>query len=136
MILSWDEVKEMNGEGVTLGAHSMTHPILTKVSPEQAKSEILDSKKNIEEKVNQPVTAFCYPGGKFDRNMISPLEEGGFRCALTGISRIATLESNPYELERIVGGWTFDVFKAFLFGFYPDLQALASRITRVRKNNR
>ena len=132
MILSWDEVREMNHGGIAVGAHSLTHPILTNLPPEQAKREIIDSKKIIEEMVNQPVTAFSYPGGRFSNDTTSLLKEGGFRCALTSVPRMTNPESNPYELGRLVAGWTFYVFKAFLCGLYPDLHALASRMNRTR----
>ena len=132
MILSWDEVREMNNDGIAFGAHSVTHPILTNLPPEQAKREISESKKIIEERVNQPVTAFSYPGGRFSNDTTSLLKDSGFRCALTSVPRMTNPESNPYELGRIVCGWTFDVFKAILFGVYPDLHALASRMNRTR----
>jgi peptidoglycan/xylan/chitin deacetylase (PgdA/CDA1 family) len=133
IILSWDEVREMNHDGITISAHSVTHPMLTKLSPEQVKDEIIESKKIIEERIDRPVTAFAYPGGRFDRDTISLLKESGFSCAVTGVPRLTTPESNPYELGRIIAGWTYSVFKAFLFGLYPDLHAALGRIKRARQ---
>ena len=59
--LSWEEVKEMSECGVEFGAHTVTHPILTRISLDQAKFEILQSKKDIEKRLNQSVTTFSYP---------------------------------------------------------------------------
>jgi peptidoglycan/xylan/chitin deacetylase (PgdA/CDA1 family) len=135
LILSWDEVREMNHGGIAIGAHTVTHPVLTKLLPEQAKREIIESRKIIEEKIGQPVTVFSYPGGKFSDKTASLLKDNGFRCALTSVPSMTTSKSNPYELGRIIGGWTYTVFKALLFGLHTDLHALASRINRTDNNN-
>jgi peptidoglycan/xylan/chitin deacetylase (PgdA/CDA1 family) len=132
MILSWDEVREMDRDGITFGAHSVTHALFSKLLPEELKHEITQSKKDIEENIGQAVTAFSYPGGRFSNNTTNLLKESGFRCALTSVPSMTTSESNPYELGRIVGGWTFDVFKALLFGLYTDFHALTSRMNRAR----
>ncbi len=130
VILSWDEVREMSHNGVGIGAHSVTHPRLTEVPLEQAKDEIMQSKKDIEDRLNQPVIAFSYPLGKISHETARFLKEGGFRCAVTGFPRMVTPKSDPYELGRIVAGWTFDVFKFFVSGLYSDLYATWSQIKR------
>lgn len=61
LILSWNEVKEMDNSGVAFGAHSVNHPTLTNIPLEQAKNEIIQSKKIIEEKLGKEVTSFSYP---------------------------------------------------------------------------
>jgi len=131
LIVSWDEVREMSHDGITIGAHSVTHRTLATVLPKQARYEIIQSKKTIEERIEQAVTAFSYPGGRFSNDTTSLLKDIGFRCALTSVPRMTTSESNPYELGRLVAGWTFYVFKAFLCGLYPDLHTLASRMNRI-----
>ena len=45
LILSWNEVKEMDNSGVAFGAHSVNHPTLTNIPLEQAKNEIIQSKR-------------------------------------------------------------------------------------------
>lgn len=60
--LSWDEVREMRQGGITIGAHTVTHAFLTKLLSEEARREIIESRKIIEENINQPVIAFSYPG--------------------------------------------------------------------------
>jgi peptidoglycan/xylan/chitin deacetylase (PgdA/CDA1 family) len=125
--LTWDEVREMNRNGITFGAHSVTHPLFSKLSPEEARREIVQSKKDIEENIDESVTAFSYPGGRFSDETTRVLKENGFRCALTSVPGMITSGANPYELSRILGGWTYAVFKAMLSGLYPDLNVLSHR---------
>lgn len=120
-ILSWDEILEMNRGGISFGAHTVSHPILTSLPIEEAKFEISCSKKDIEEKLGKPVTAFSFPNGAFNTELIRVLEESGFSYAVTTVSRVLTSRSNPYVLGRIPTGWNLNTFKASLSGLYPDL---------------
>jgi peptidoglycan/xylan/chitin deacetylase (PgdA/CDA1 family) len=133
IVLSWDDVREMNRGGITIGAHSANHSMMSGLSPEEISREITQSKKDIEENIEYDVTAFSYPSGRFHDGVAKCLKDNGFRCALTSIPNMTTSESNPYELGRVVGGWTFGVFKVFLSGLYTDVHALASRMNILEK---
>lgn len=125
LILSWDEVREMNSNSITIGAHSVTHPILTRLSPEQARSEIIQSKRDIEERVGCVVTVFAYPNGlfgDFDAQTVGFVKEAGFHCAVTGVPRMINVEADLYQLGRISIVGNFDMFKLFLSGLYSDLK--------------
>ena len=67
--VSWDQIREMSRNGILFGAHTINHPILTRVSPETAGNEIVGSRKHLEKELGQPVEWFCYPqGGPADFN--------------------------------------------------------------------
>ncbi|OIN98115.1 hypothetical protein AUJ67_09240 [Candidatus Desantisbacteria bacterium CG1_02_49_89] len=61
--LSWDEAREMSGGGISFGGHTVTHPRLTRIRPEEAKEEILRSRQEIESRLGKPCSCFCYPYG-------------------------------------------------------------------------
>lgn len=121
LILSWDEIMEMNNDGIAFGAHSVTHPILTKIPSEQAQYEITQSKRAIEEKLGQEVTAFSYPNGDFNDSIDKVVRESGYACAVTTAPNLLTARANPYRLGRIGVGGDFSKLKAVLSGFYGDL---------------
>lgn len=62
--LSWHEIAEMSKAGIEFGAHTKSHPILSKIPIEDARDEILSSKQIIEKMINKPIEHFCYPNGK------------------------------------------------------------------------
>ena len=62
MILSWDEIKEMNRNGIFFGPHSVNHPILTKIPLDEAKQEIVYARKVIEEKLDKKNIHFLISG--------------------------------------------------------------------------
>lgn len=62
-LMSWSRIAELARAGVEFGAHTMTHPSLTTLPPGRARSEILESKQAIEDRLGTPVRSFAYPYG-------------------------------------------------------------------------
>ena len=86
MYLDWDQVREMNQNGISFGAHTQSHPILTKIPIRQAEYEIVASKKAIQTETGGPVRFFAYPNGKrgdFNTRTRELLDRNGFEAAVT-----------------------------------------------------
>src|SRR6267143_556163 len=65
-LLSWEQVAELARQGFSFGAHSVSHPVLTRLPVVEAQQEIIQCKSQIEERVGQPVEFFCYPYGRWN----------------------------------------------------------------------
>ena len=99
-LMSWAEIREMMKGGVSFGAHTRTHPVLTSVSQDLARAEITGSRAELEQGLGRPIQLFSYPHGKFDAVTRSIVEQAGFlgACSVrTGMNSPATPES---ELRR------------------------------------
>ncbi len=108
--LTWDQAREMAPQGISFGAHTIDHPILTFVSEEEAKRQIRESKKRIEAELGSPITMFAYPNGgasDFDRSTERIVEEEGFSLAVTTLAGGNDAETNSYSLRR-TGMWGDD----------------------------
>ncbi|MBI2857827.1 MAG: polysaccharide deacetylase family protein [Chloroflexi bacterium] len=136
MVMSWDEVREMRASGIQFGAHTVNHPILTRVPIAVARREILDSKHRIEEELNCPVKTFCFPNGEPDDSSAEieeVLESAGFACAVTtSPAAFVRPDALPYRLPRVPGASTFDKFNLIMSGFYLDLTATRRHLSRSR----
>lgn len=66
-----------------IGAHTLTHPQLTQIAPEQARAEITGSRQWLEDVLGQPVTTFCYPRGDTNAQVKALAQAAGFRLART-----------------------------------------------------
>ena len=109
LMLTWDQIKAMASHGIFFGAHTVNHPILSRISIEMAEREILKSKNTIEEEIGKPVTSFAYPFGKksqYTPQIFPILHELGFKCAVTTESKPNTHRVNLFELNRPVP-WEF-----------------------------
>jgi peptidoglycan/xylan/chitin deacetylase (PgdA/CDA1 family) len=103
LMLGWEEVKAMQGGGVSFGSHSMTHPILSRVPVERAREEIFGSKLCIEQHLRVRIRAFAYPNGRpedFDTGTKRLLRDAGYTCAVTTTAGVNGAGQDPFELRR------------------------------------
>ncbi len=103
IMLSWENVKELKGNGVEIGAHTHSHPILSKLNYEEALLEIKTSKEILEDKLQEEVSSFAYPnGGREDYNSstIKAVQDSGLKLAVTTNHGTNTTKSNLFELNR------------------------------------
>lgn len=64
LMMTSHEVRAMHQAGMQIGAHTVSHPILTRLTDEQARDEIQASKRHLEELLDERVSLFAYPNGK------------------------------------------------------------------------
>ena len=61
--MSWDEARELAALGFDIASHTCEHPILSRLSEDELRFELLESKARIEAELGRPVTALAYPNG-------------------------------------------------------------------------
>ncbi len=108
--LSWQEVREMASQGISFGAHTLDHPILTFAGPEETRRQVRESKRRIESELGSEVTMFAYPNGAagdFDRTTQTVVEEEGLSLAVSTVFGANDEKTNPYALRR-TGMWGDD----------------------------
>lgn len=80
--LNEDEIRSI-ARAHEVGAHGITHHRLTVIPPEEARSEIVDSKSFLENITGTPVTMFAYPGGLWNESVAQLTKDAGFAAART-----------------------------------------------------
>jgi len=102
---SWDEVREMAAAGIEFGAHTRTHPILSKLAGDQELAmEIAGSKHRIEQQIGRAVWHFCYPSGAREDvgpEAVEAVRAAGFRTAVTAEPGLNHVAGDPLQLRRI-----------------------------------
>lgn len=103
LMLSWDDVHALQGLGFAIGAHTVNHPILSRVTPQRAWTEILGSRTMIESACGTAPRLFAYPNGgaeDYTETVKRLVREAGFSCAVTTRFGMNTPNTNPWELRR------------------------------------
>ncbi len=134
--VTWRQVYEMQKAGFWFAAHTLSHPFLTSLEPDEARREITESKRIIEEKTQDEAGFFCYPFGDFDSRTIELAKSAGFKGAVVTPTRPGIAET-PFTMKRvgINRGNSMFTFKAKLRGNYDafrDNQALF-RLSQIRR---
>jgi peptidoglycan/xylan/chitin deacetylase (PgdA/CDA1 family) len=99
--LSPAQVLELADLGFDIGSHSQTHPYLSDLSEDRLKSEILDSKLQLEEITGRAVHHFSCPGGRWDSRVAEFTRRSGYDSMLTSEARANTSSSDRFSLGRV-----------------------------------
>lgn len=103
LMLDWNQIKDMSRNNISFGAHTVTHPILNRITSEVVENEIKKSKESIEAIIGKPVTAFAYPFGKkteYSNKIFEVLRKFGFKCSVTSEYGTNDFHTNLFELRR------------------------------------
>jgi peptidoglycan/xylan/chitin deacetylase (PgdA/CDA1 family) len=103
-MLTWDEAREMQREGIEFGAHTFSHPLLGKIAPSEAIWEIEKSRDDLKESLGVVRPSFCFPAGSWTQNLLEQIPALGLRSVFVPNRkiRVNTLKTvTPYRLSRI-----------------------------------
>jgi peptidoglycan/xylan/chitin deacetylase (PgdA/CDA1 family) len=131
-LLTRYELLELASAGMTIGAHTLSHPMLSQLPPELARAEISESRARLESVLEKRVWAFAYPFG--DPQSVTPqvlamAEEAGYQAAFLNFGGGLGTALPPYALPRthVTAGMTLAEFEAHVSGFYARLQRVVGR---------
>jgi peptidoglycan/xylan/chitin deacetylase (PgdA/CDA1 family) len=100
-LLGWDALRNLHAAGVTIGAHTDTHPHLTRLSSVEIVDEVARSRNVIEQEIGTAVRAFAYPYGDQDERVEQVVGDCGFRLAFTCRTDRLQVTDPPLSLPRI-----------------------------------
>jgi peptidoglycan/xylan/chitin deacetylase (PgdA/CDA1 family) len=122
------ELKQLADAQMTIGAHSLSHPMLAEQSEELARAEIAECRKALEESLGRQVWAIAYPFG--DPSSVGPrefklAEEAGYDCGFVNVGGVFDTVSSRYSLPRVhvTGEMSLSVYEAYVSGFHERFQA-------------
>jgi len=104
LMLSREMLCALVDQGIEIGAHTISHPILTRLDNSSARHEIEGGKKQLEKIIAKPVRLFAYPNGKtgvdFDERHVAMARDAGFDAAFTTAFGAVTEKDNLYQIPR------------------------------------
>lgn len=103
--MSWDDLRAVASEGVEIGCHSATHPILSRISNRlELESEIGGAKETMEERLGMAVRHFCYPNGlatDVNEAVVRCVREAGFASAVSTLCGFDSMEADRFQIRRV-----------------------------------
>ncbi len=116
LMLTREMILNLSRNDIEIGGHTVSHPILSSLPPEQAREEIIQNKAQLEEITGIPARLFAYPNGKpgldFDRSHVQMVREAGYVAAFTTSIGAVDATHDLYQLPR---GRPWDA-SPFMFG--------------------
>lgn len=102
--LSWEELCELQREGVEIGSHAFDHRSLGRMSPAEARDQAARSRDLLEERLGAPVRSFAYPFGTrsdFNEGTDELLVETGYAIAFNSLHGAIGPGMSPVSLPRV-----------------------------------
>jgi peptidoglycan/xylan/chitin deacetylase (PgdA/CDA1 family) len=121
--MRWEDVAALAEQGFDVGAHSTTHPDLTKCGGTQLDEEVSGARALLERRLARPILNFSYPHGRHDSRVRGAVERAGYRLACTsryGINRTSSPSFAVYRTE-VSGHDDLLTFRSKLHGKYDWL---------------
>jgi peptidoglycan/xylan/chitin deacetylase (PgdA/CDA1 family) len=104
LMLTPEMVVALDRNGIEIGAHTVTHPILTSLDDDSARAELSAGKQQLEALVGKPVRLFAYPNGKagkdYDARHVAMVREAGFDAAFTTAVGAVDAGHDRFQLPR------------------------------------
>jgi peptidoglycan/xylan/chitin deacetylase (PgdA/CDA1 family) len=98
--MSQQQVMEMHDAGVTIGAHTQTHPDLRRCDDAALEREVRGSRDDLEDLLGVPVRTFAYPTGLYDDRVRDVARRAGYTLAVTTRRGWMTPSSEPFDIPR------------------------------------
>jgi len=112
LIITEEELKRLPPHIISLGSHTLTHPHLPRITTDEARRELTESKLRLEEIVGRPVTLFAFPHGAWNDELVQLCQEVGYDRLFTiepqlvhgrpSAPRIGRVAISPYDPPFLV----------------------------------
>ncbi len=99
--LKWSELREMSGNNITIGSHTLTHAYLTSLDPSALDKELVLSKSILEEKLNRKVNVMSYPLGGFNERVKEAVKRAGYTGACATSPGKKYPNNDLYAIKRL-----------------------------------
>lgn len=118
-LMDVSQIREWLAAGHAIGAHTCTHPHLTRIPLANAREEIRSSRLRLEDLFGVPVRDFCYPYGDYNPAVRDLVEEAGFLTACTTEAGVNRIGIDPLQLRRFTARYASRNWKNLLRWFNP-----------------
>jgi peptidoglycan/xylan/chitin deacetylase (PgdA/CDA1 family) len=133
-LLNRNDLRQLIDLGMSIGSHTLSHPILTQQSSELAWKEISESRGLLEEAIGKPIWALAYPFGdpaSVANREMQMAEQAGFECAFMNIGGGFGASLPKFALPRVhvTADMSLSEFEAHVSGFHRDFRSRLSGAT-------
>jgi len=99
--VDWAQVAEMEAGGISIQSHTVSHQPLISLGPERMASELVESKRSIEDRLGKRVDFMSAPHGLINRKVIDAARNAGYKGVCTTMPILTHSLGNPAILGRI-----------------------------------
>jgi peptidoglycan/xylan/chitin deacetylase (PgdA/CDA1 family) len=130
-MLTWSALEEVARAGIEVGSHTQTHPQLDLLPMAAVETQLLESKHELEQRLQSSVTTFAYPFGYWSRPVRQLVEQAGYSSACAVRDLCATSQDDVFTLGRFTVPYGMDADE-----LVARVQAPTGTLARLRSDAR
>ncbi len=100
-LVSWNDARELHRDGLALGAHTRTHPVLPDLAADAVDAEVAGSREDLADALGGPAETFAYPYGRWNEATAAAVARAGFGCAVSVRTGRNCPATPAYGLRRV-----------------------------------
>ena len=134
LVMTEEQLKAIASDSITVGSHSMTHPLMTKIPKDQLRQELLGSREKLEKMLQRKVSLLSFPYGGFNEQVVAESKLAGYKRVFTALPVYACTKPNEFATGRVgthPTDWPIE-FRLKLAGAYRWLPIAFSLKKRVK----
>jgi peptidoglycan/xylan/chitin deacetylase (PgdA/CDA1 family) len=117
-LMDWAGLRAWHSAGMAVGAHTRTHPDLTRLAGRPLREEVAGARARLEDGLGAEVRSFAYPFNRLDARAIEAVAAAGYTDAVAG----PEVHGSPWALCRVDGARAS--WSRFALGLWPRFPAL------------
>ena len=98
--MNWDQLRELQEAGVTMGSQTKSHPHMHRISAEQVEAELALSNERFISELGARPSLFAYPYGEYSLSVLDAVKRAGFTAAFGQSSGVMHSQDRFFELPR------------------------------------
>jgi peptidoglycan/xylan/chitin deacetylase (PgdA/CDA1 family) len=99
--MDWDQIQELKRNGYTIGSHTVSHRDLTRLPQGEVRRELMESKRQLEEKLGDEIGYLSYPFGRYTPQIQDLAREVGYRAAFAFCPSCSNRTVDPYAIRQM-----------------------------------
>jgi peptidoglycan/xylan/chitin deacetylase (PgdA/CDA1 family) len=99
--MTWDQLREMQLQGMAIESHSLDHLDLSTLPRAELQRQLAESRRILERNLLSPVRYLNYPSGRYSRQVIAAARAAGYEAAVTTEPGLVQERGTPYQLSRV-----------------------------------
>ena len=132
-LMSEETLRSLASDLVAVGSHTLTHPMLTRLSPKGAEIEIRESKRRLEKILGRDVDLFSFPHGDYNESTVRMCRDAGYTRVFTTNPSFTRLDSDEFVIGRVTvepADWPleFSLKVRGAYSWFPKAQFLMRKL--------
>jgi peptidoglycan/xylan/chitin deacetylase (PgdA/CDA1 family) len=135
-VMSVEQLRSLPAELISIGSHTVTHPMMPLLSEGEARAELIQSRKTLEDLLLRPILTFSFPFGGFSQSLTGLCREAGYHRIFTTLPAFAFMDPGEFVVGRVrvdPTDWPLE-FRLKLAGAYRWLPAAFALKRRILSN--